>query len=165
MKQILLSLTLLASISLYAQKKNHAATSKNVMGIWELITVKSVAADSTVTYPYGENPVGSMLLTRDGYYSVQIYKAARAKISSGNKSTTTAEENIMLVKGSNAHYGIYSVDLEKAIISFKPEHAFFPNWEGQELNQHYTLQGEVLTYSSEVSTFGASKSIVVWRRK
>lgn len=164
MKLLLTCLTWLLTMSVHAQKKKQAANS-TFSGVWELVAVKSVAADSTVTYPYGENPVGSMLLGNDGYYSVQIYKANRAKISSGNKSTATPEENIMLVKGANAHYGTYTIDQKKATITFKPEHAFFPNWEGQELNQQYSLDGKTLTYTSGVSTFGASRSIVVWRKK
>ena len=163
MKYLLTSLILLTSLSLLAQKST-AAKNQTVTGNWELVTVKSIASDGNVSYPYGENPFGSMYLGKDGFYSIQIYQASRAKIESGNKRKATPEENMMLVKGSNAHYGSYTVSTQEAMISYKPEHAFFPNWEGQVLNQKYVLEGGLLTYTSGKSTFGARRSEVVWKR-
>jgi hypothetical protein len=163
MKSTLLGIMLLTSTGLLAQ--NNKKLAKAFTGVWELVTVKSVAADSNVSYPYGEHPAGTMILDNNGYYSLQIYGEGRTKIASGSKNTATPEENIMLVKKSNAHYGSYTIDGQNGAIIFKPAYAFFPNWEGQELKHSYTLENGILTYSSAVSTFGASKAIVVWKKK
>ncbi len=165
MKALFFSISLLAITHLFAQTTKRKKIFPAINGIWELVTVKSVSADSSVSYPYGEHPFGNMLLMQDGNYSVQIYSASRTKIISGNKSTATPEENIMMVKGSNAHYGKYELDIKSQVIIFKPEHAFFPNWEGQELKQSFVLEGNMLTYSSSASTFGANKSVVIWKMK
>jgi len=164
MKFTLLCLIISMSIGLFAQNKFDRQSTNGFAGVWELVAVKSIAIDSAISYPYGEHPRGSMLLAADGYYAVQIYGEGRTKIISGNKNTATPDENTMLVKKSNAHFGEYAVDRKDSLIIFKPTCAFFPNWEGQVLKQQYKLANNILTYTSGVSTFGAARSVVVWRK-
>lgn len=161
--KLFLQIAFLLSICIGANAQ--AGAPKSFYGVWELVAVKSISADSVVAYPYGENPVGNMILTETGDYSIEIYRSGRSKIASGNKTTATPEENTMMVQGSNAHYGKFSIDKANAVVTFNVEHAFFPNWEGVSLKQQYVLNGNLVTFSSKTSTFGASTAVVVWRKK
>lgn len=99
-----------------------------------------------------------------GNYAIQIYNVMRPKIASGDKNKSTAEENAVLVQGSNAHFGKYITD-EKTI-TFNIEHASFPNWEGTVQKRVYTCTGNELKYVVTNTTQGGQAVIaeVVWRR-
>jgi Lipocalin-like domain len=137
---------------------------QDLVGTWDLIAVKSIAADSTVTYPYGEHPAGFLIFSSGGEYALQIYSRNRSKIVSGNKSTATPEENGMMVKGSNAHFGKYKLDAVNKTITYSVESAFFPNWEGQDLKATITLENNILTSHAGFTTFGAAKAVVIWKK-
>ncbi|MFN8349250.1 MAG: lipocalin-like domain-containing protein [Spirosomataceae bacterium] len=137
---------------------------KDFIGVWQLVSIESIAKDSSVSYPYGEKPMGRMMIDKDGNYMVEIYTNSRTKIASGSKSSATPEENMMMVKGSNAHYGKFIADVEAKTLLYKPEGAFFPNWQGQELKSTFTLQDGLLKSYSINTTFGAAKAIVTWQK-
>lgn len=140
------------------------AKQKDFAGLWELVSVENIAKDSTTSYPYGEKPAGRMMIDKEGNYMIEIYTVTRTKIASGSKNSATAEENIMLVKGSNAHYGKFVADNEAKTLLYKPERAFFPNWEGQELKSQFTYEKGILKSYSTNTTFGGSKAIVTWKK-
>jgi Lipocalin-like domain len=138
---------------------------RDLVGTWDLVTVKSIAADSSITYPYGEHPAGLLIFSAGGEYALQIYSHNRSKIASGNKSTATPEENGMMVKGSNAHFGKYKLDAASKTITYSVESAFFPNWEGQELKASVTLENNIFTSYAGFTTFGAAKAVVIWKKR
>ncbi len=141
------------------------AQNSKLTGVWTLVSVENINADSSRTYPYGNAPVGQLIFEAGGNYSVQILKADRPAIASGNKNTATAEENTALVQGGNSHFGNYVINEKDHSITFKVAHAFFPNWEGRDLTSIYTLSGDVLKSYSKNTTFGGSTAIVTWKRK
>ena len=42
------------------------------LGTWQLIAWENTEADGTVTYPYGQQPVGFLIYTHDGYMAAEI---------------------------------------------------------------------------------------------
>ncbi|MEQ1677385.1 MAG: lipocalin-like domain-containing protein [Chitinophagaceae bacterium] len=157
-RSVLLFLLLATSFISWSQ-------SKKFVGVWSLVSVENVNADSSRTYPYGENPVGMLIFGKDGDYASQLLKAKRPKITSNNKNTATPEENKALVQGNNSHFGTYIIDEKDHTITYKVEYAFFPNWEGRELKASYILSGDTLRSFSTNTTFGGSSVIVTWRRR
>ena len=156
----------LAMASLSLMGFNHSKWKENdLAGLWDLVSVENITADNSVSYPYGEKPSGRMMIDAEGNYMVEIYTTVRTKIASGSKSTATPEENAMMVKGSNAHYGKVIIDPETKTLVFKPQKAFFPNWEGQDLKSTYSLENGILKNYSGNTTFGGSKAIVTWEKK
>lgn len=142
-----------------------SAQNKKFSGVWTLVSIANTNADSSKTHPYGENPQGLLIFESTGEYAIQILKADRPKIVSGNKNTATPEENTVLVKGSNSHFGNYVVDEQLHTITYKVAHAFFPNWEGTSLIAHYTLECDILKSFSTSTTNGGSYAVVTWKRK
>ncbi len=140
------------------------AQSNTVTGVWTLVSVENVNADSSNTFPYGQSPQGLLIFEPSGDYAIQILKAGRPLIASNNKNTATAEENKVLVQGSNSHFGKYSIDAGNHTITYKVAHAFYPNWEGRELKTSYTISGDTLRSYSNNTTNGGSSAIVTWKR-
>ncbi len=156
-RSVLLLLLLAASVMAWSQ-------SKKFVGVWSLVSVENVSADSSRSYPYGETPVGLLIFGKEGDYAIQILKAERPKVASNNKNTATPEENKALVQGTNSHFGTYSIDEKNHTITYKVSYAFFPNWEGKELKTSYVLSGDTLRSFSTNTTFGGSSAIVTWKR-
>lgn len=156
------------TVMLYAQKSHPVINSlqKQLIGTWTLISVDNIYPDSSRVYPYGKDPQGLLMFDEKGNYAIQILKAVRPKIESGDKNKCTQEESTALVQGSNSHFGKYEVNEEKTSITFFIEHAFYPNWEGTEQERIYTYTGNELKYVVTHTTQGGQKVIaeVAWRR-
>lgn len=139
---------------------------ETLAGAWTLVSVANVLPDGTRTEPYGPDPQGLLLLDAEGRYSLQIFRAGRTGFASGDKSRGTAEEYKATVEGTNSHFGRYIVDPASRVITFRIEHASFPNWEGTEQKRSFTKTGSELRYSVPTTTNGAGVTgEVVWRRE
>lgn len=142
-----------------------AAGPQDLVGTWTLVSVDNILADGRRIEPYGSNPVGMLTLDAAGRYSVQIFRPGRARFLSNDKSRGTPEENQATVQGTNSHFGRYSVDSEKRILTFRIDHASFPNWEGTEQQRSFELKDGVLRYTVQTTTTGGTEvGEVTWRR-
>ena len=153
----------------HAQQTNmtlaNKLSQKNLAGTWALVSVDNIYPDSTRVHPYGENPKGLLVFDEQGRYAIQLFKAVRPKVTSGDKNKCTPEEYAALVQGSNAHFGIYTVDEANGTITFNIQHASFPNWEGTQQKRPFTLMGNVFKYTVPApTTGGAVTGEVVWRK-
>ncbi|THU38293.1 lipocalin-like domain-containing protein [Niastella caeni] len=169
MKKIISLLLVLGSVSiLYAQKDQPSKRSlqQQLIGTWTLLSVDNIYADGSRVHPYGENPQGLLIFDEKGNYAIQILKAVRPKIASGDKNKCTPEESAALVQGSNSHFGKYEVDEKGSSITFNIEHAFYPNWEGTRQKRIYTYTGDEIKYVVTHTTQGGQEVIaeVAWRR-
>jgi len=134
-------------------------------GTWTLVSVANVLPDGTHVEPYGPNPQGILMFDAEGRYSLQIFRSGRARFASGDKSRGTAEEYKATVEGTNSHFGKYSIDEAGHVITFRIEHASFPNWEGTEQKRSFTRTGDELRYTVPTTTTGAGVTgEVTWRR-
>jgi Lipocalin-like domain len=176
-KIFLLCFILIAAQSVYTQKtigggkqpKDKSVTEKRIkdqlIGTWSLVLVDNISPDGKRTKPYGENPQGLLVFDKTGNYSLQILLANRAKFASNDKTKGTDEENKSLVLGSNSHFGKYVINALEQTITFKIEHAFFPNWEGTEQIRPFTLTAQEFRYTVPTTTNGAGVSgEVVWKK-
>lgn len=134
-------------------------------GIWTLVSVENILPDNTRTRPYGKSPKGILIFDRDGNYAIQILREDRPKFASGDKTRGTNEENRALVLGSNSHFGKYVVNAADRTITFKVEHASFPNWEGAEQIRPFSLSNSEFRYFVPNTTNGAGVTgEVIWKR-
>lgn len=169
MKKLIILLSIIGIAgNLFAQtpKSNKSKAKPILNGTWSLVAVVNIYPDSSRMYPYGDQPQGLLMFDADGNYALQILRNTRAQIVSGDKNKSTANENKILVEGSNSHFGKYTVDYDTKTISFIIAHAFFPNWEGTIQKRSYTLTGKTLKYVVTHTTQGGPAIIaeVVWER-
>jgi hypothetical protein len=169
-KQLVLLLLTLATLSAHTQQQDRSLSGKTLQqqlaGTWTLVAVANIYPDSSRMYPYGNDPKGLLFFDEQGNYAIQILQAGRPPLASGDKNKATPEEYAALVKGSNAHFGHYTINEADQTISFRIEHASFPNWEGTLQKRRYTYTGQELKYVVTQTTQGGQSVIaeVVWRR-
>lgn len=163
---IILSL-LLSAFGKQAGQIAAAQTSpeQQLIGAWTLVSVDNLLPDGSRLHLYGPTPQGLLIFDTDGHYSLQIYRAGRAKFAANDKSRGTPEENSAAVQGANAHFGQYAIDGANHTITFRIEHASFPNWDGTRQQRAYTISGDMLTYTVPTPTTGGTAvGEVVWKR-
>ena|SRR5258706_15591818 len=170
MKNAFVLLLALGISSLAISQKRDATSDKplqqQLIGTWTLVSVDNIYPDGSRVHPYGENPQGLLMFDNHGNYAIQILKALRPKVASGDKNKCTPEENAALVQGSNSHFGKFSVEESNHTIIFNIEHASFPNWEGTEQKRAYTYTGDYIKYVVTHTTQGGQSVVaeVAWKR-
>ena len=159
---------LLATLVLSVVAAAQVATPRpavDLAGTWQLVAVDNILADGRTIQPYGPKPDGMLTFDRAGRYSVQIFRPGRARFAANDKSRGTAEENRETVQGMNSHLGRYSVDADAHTLTFRIDHASFPNWEGTEQRRSFALDGDLLRYTVRTTTTGGTEvGEVTWRR-
>lgn len=143
----------------------HQPGAENLVGTWTLVSVDNILADGSRVEPYGSNPAGMLTFDAGGRYSILIFRPGRARFLANDKSRGTPEENQATVQGTNSHFGRYAVDPGKSVLTFRIDHASFPNWEGTEQRRSFKLEDGLLRYTVSTTTTGGTEvGEVTWRR-
>ncbi|NTX50589.1 lipocalin-like domain-containing protein [Myxococcus sp. CA039A] len=139
---------------------------EQLVGSWTLVLVDNVIPDGKRVQLYGAEPQGLLMFDGQGRYSIQILRAGRARFASSDKNQGTPEENQATVRGTNSHFGRYSVNEVERTVTFHIDHASFPNWEGTQQRRTFTLTGDELKYIVPAPTTGGTGAVgeVKWRR-
>jgi hypothetical protein len=123
-----------------------AAQSGSIVGTWTLTAADKLLPDGTRTSDFGDNPHGLVIFTADGHYSVEIYRADRAKFSSDDRAKVSTEEYKNAALSMSVHFGRYTVDPAKHTISFQIDRASWPNWDDTVQVRTYELKGDELSW-------------------
>lgn len=120
--------------------------SSPIVGTWALTGADKLLPDGTRVSDYGPSPHGLVIFTADGFYSVQIYRADRAKFSSEDKHKVSPEEYREAALGMSVHFGRYAIDETKHTISFHIDRASWPNWDDTVQVREYQISGDELSW-------------------
>jgi hypothetical protein len=166
MKTPLILAFLLGSSLAFAQKKDAKSAEINLVGTYRLKMVDNIMADSSRIHLYGDNPKGILMMDAAGNYAMEIYSGGgRPPFAANDKGKGTDEEYRAAVRGSNAHFGRYTVDAASQIIISDVVGATYPNWENTQRKSRFTFDGKLLKYIVAVPTTGnAVRGEVIWER-
>lgn len=138
------------------------------VGNWKLIAfeVQRTDDDGPVRYPLGENPVGLLSYTADGYMSVNMMDSSRPKFASYDYLKGTTDEIKAAFEGYIAYFGTFEILESHHLVSHKVEAAWFPNWVGQQQRRFYEFSGNRLHLSSLPMPIGDGEyvAILIWER-
>ena len=68
-------------------------TSNPLVGTWKLLSWENRSLDGQVTYPLGEDAVGYISYTQDGYVFVSMMRSDRTQFTSGDLLRSSAGES------------------------------------------------------------------------
>ena len=122
------------------------AQSGSIVGTWALTAADKLLPDGTRSSDFGDNPHGLVIFIADGHYSVEIFRADRAKFSSHDRAKVSAKEYKDAALSMSVHFGRYTIDPAKHTISFQIDRASWPNWDETVQLHSYELKGEELSW-------------------
>jgi hypothetical protein len=139
-----------------------------LIGAWKLVSLVERPVDgSAPDYPMGENPLGIIMYTHDGYMSAQLMRPDRRPFASGDWFDGTEEEYREEASTYIAYSGPFDVDEEKQTLTHSMFVSLFPNWTGQSQHRVVKIDGDVLHLSTESPIKSSGRAVMAymeWRR-
>jgi hypothetical protein len=134
-----------------------------VTGTWTLVS-SVTEKDGKKSDQFGTGAKGMMSLDAQGHFMLTIIGPDLPKFDSGNRAKATPEESRIVVAGSIAMIGTYSMDVTNKTLTFHVETATFPNWNGTTQNRLIvTADGDELKYVTPAASSGGVGT-VTWKR-
>jgi len=130
--------------------------SSQLVGVWKRTsTVNKVVATGETSKPAGENPTGSLIFTRGGYFTWIFIDEGR---KSPEKLPPTDAERIYLYKTGGAASGTYKVNGDK--VTFLYNATTNQAWTGTERVHTMQVSGKVLTWTSAPLPDQSGKNVI-----
>jgi hypothetical protein len=137
----------------------------DILGAWKLVSYNA-ESEGSVDEPLGQDPVGIIMYTPDGYMSAQLMRRDRPAYARAITGGGTSEQMASAAAGYLCYTGPYTLDEAADVVHHHVEVSLLPNWVGGVQVRHGHLDGDRLTLSAEVtSRKGVSTThVLVWRR-
>ena len=147
---------------------NETTLRERLIGAWKLVSYVEKPIDGSAPfYPMGEEPLGIIMYTPDGYMSAQLMRPGRPNFASGDWFRGNDEEMKQEALGYIAYCGPYHTDEEKQTLTHSMFVSMFPNWIGQTQPRAVSIEGDVLHLSTETPINSGGKttmSYLSWKR-
>jgi Lipocalin-like domain len=137
----------------------------DILGAWRLTTY-TADTNGEVSYPLGEDPVGIIMYTTDGFMSAQLMRRDRPAYDKAITGGGTTEQMASAASGYLCYSGPYTVDEAAAVLHHHVEVSLLPNWVGGVQVRQAQFDGDTLTLSAVVTSRKgtSSRHVLVWRR-
>lgn len=121
-----------------------AQTNESLVGTWKLVSASAITAsgDRNNT-PYGPNPTGVLIYTREGKMAAMISHSGRKALSVADRVAAPAEERAEAFATFFAYSGRYTIMGDKVI--HHVEVASVQNWVNTDLIRVVKYEGDRLT--------------------
>jgi len=138
----------------------------SVIGMWKLISFETHDDDGTVTYPFGKDVAGLLMINTRGYFSVHVMNMKRPSFKIADPRGGTPGEIQTAFENYIGYYGTFDLDETKGVIIFHVGGAWLPNWIGSDQTRYYTLRGNRMTISTAPTLFDGKKRVgkLIWER-
>jgi hypothetical protein len=139
-----------------------------LIGAWKLVSYVEKPLDGSAPfYPMGENPMGIIMYTPDGYMSAQLMRPDRKPFPSGDWFGGTTDEYREEATTYIAYSGPFHVDEEHKTLTHSMFVSMFPNWTGQTQPRVVKIERENLHLSTATPIKSSGKvanSYLQWKR-
>jgi len=120
---------------------------KALIGTWKLVSQQHRDTEGNIFYPRGEDAIGQLMYSADGYMCATIMSANRKRFQSGGLfSGGTDVEKTEAMDSFMAYCGRYRIESNKII--HVVEISLFPNLVGNEEIRYYEMTKDSLTLTT-----------------
>lgn len=139
-------------------------SSNPLVGTWRLLSFESRDSNGNVSYPLGKEAVGYLMYTEDGYMSVSIMKADRAKTGVEAPLLAKPEDKIAAADSYLSYSGRYEIRPDGLV--HHVEFSLFPDYVGTVQERTYRLSGDRLVIDAPpISILRATFSLhLTWEK-
>jgi Lipocalin-like domain len=137
-----------------------------LVGAWDLVAYTWDYDDGRSESPFGAQPAGMIVYTREGQVAVNMMKPDRPAWTVENTVAGTDDEIIQAVRGYIAYSGSYTVDDAARRVDHHIAASLIPNWVGRTLSRSVDLDDPQLTLTvpAAQTPHGVVTVRVRWRR-
>jgi len=138
---------------------------KNIfVGTWKLISYETKLENGQIIYLFGQNPIGYLMYSEDGYMSVNIMKANRSSFSCEDITKISQEEKVAAAETFLAYCGKYEILADKVV--HYPEVSLIANLVGVKQERTFKITNNRLFLSTPPANMGdvLVTSHLVWER-
>jgi len=139
-------------------------TADRFVGAWRLLSLEARTSTGDVSYPFGKDPSGYLLYSRDGYMSVCIMQGRRTNFASLDAQKASSQEKSTAFDTYSGYAGKYEVRGERVI--HHVEISLFPNWRGTDQERFFEFCADRLTLTAPPMLIGGveQKLLAIWQR-
>lgn len=138
--------------------------SNPLIGTWRLVSWENRSSDGRVSYPLGEDAVGYIMYTEDGYMSVAIMPPGRVKFAAEDLLGGSQQERAWAAGTYVSYCGRY--EFRGDTVVHQVELSLFPNWIGVEQERLVELRENRLTLSTRPILLSGKQQTarLIWER-
>jgi hypothetical protein len=130
----------------------------SVIGIWNLISITTEADDGTISYPYGKDVGGLLMIDARGYFSVHVMNMKRPSFKIPDPRAGTSEEIKTAFENYIGYYGTFDLDETNRKLTFHVKGAWLPNWIGDQI-RYYRFEGNRMTITTAPVLFDGKNRV------
>ncbi len=135
---------------------------QQMVGTWSLVE-QWVEQDGKKLQRFGANPKGIAIYDGNGRFATILLRTDLPKFVSNNAMTGTADENKAIVQGSNATFGVWSVNEQDGSLISKIDGSTFPGWDGQSQKRTLSIVGDEMKMCVLGAQIGGT-ACAIWKR-
>jgi Lipocalin-like domain len=137
----------------------------DILGTWRLASYTAERVGE-LSNPLGQDPVGIIMYTADGYMSAQLMRRDRPAYDKAITGGGTTEQMAAAAGGYLCYTGPYTLDEAADVLHHHVEVSLLPNWIGGVQVRNAQLDSDMLTLSAEITSRKGVSSVhvLVWRR-
>ena len=138
--------------------------SEALVGTWALESWEVVDSAGAVDRPFGEQPIGYIMYSPEGYMAVAFMPSSRPPFAAADILGGTAGEKCAAVGTYISYCGRYEVAGDR--VRHHIELSLFPNWTGVTQERIVSLSGDTLRISTPPLLIKGKVQTahLVWRR-
>jgi hypothetical protein len=153
---ILLCLCIFVPLS-HAEQPPSANDASRFIGTWDLVSVEAHWPDGHVTTPWGANPPGRLIYTKDGHMSALLMHELRNQATRSGVAAALQNE-------AAGYFGTYTVDSARHIVSHHVE-ATLRAVESGTIERTYAFRNGNLALAAKATRDKLPVTyILVWKR-
>jgi hypothetical protein len=138
-----------------------AQSAKDLVGMWEPISIVNTSKDGAKSEPFGPTPSGVTFFGADGRFSQIVTRPGIPRFASDNRMQGTVDENRAVVQNSIAYFGTYSVS--DKILILHVGGGTWPSWIGTDQKRPISsFTNDQMTMTITAAVGGTNET--VWRR-
>jgi Lipocalin-like domain len=147
--------------------ENVSKARERFVGVWTLESFTERSDADERSAPLGEEPLGFLIYTADGFVSAQLMRAEREPFQADPWEAGAPIDAVDLRKDYIAYCGRYAINENSSEVIHLPLVALLPNLIHQEQHRRFTFERDTLTL---VTTRRRPNGLVVvstllWRRR
>ena len=134
----------------------------DLVGSWKFVSSTSKRDDDSATW--GHDPVGSLIFTGNGQFSLQIMRSDRPKYKSNTRMRGSLIENQATTRGTLSYFGTYEVNEPNHTLTFHIVGSSFPNYNDTDQTRRVSLSADELRIENPSPSRGRRPTFQTWER-